>query len=41
MLDIGGLAVGVVGMTNVYVDRMAPAFYEGKYRFGKHPSLLK
>jgi len=29
---------GVVGMTNVYVDRMAPAFSEGKYRFGKHPT---
>jgi len=26
ILDIGGLSVGVVGMTNVYVDRMAPAF---------------
>jgi len=32
---------GVVGMTNVYVDRMAPAFSEGKYRFGKHPTLLE
>jgi 2',3'-cyclic-nucleotide 2'-phosphodiesterase (5'-nucleotidase family) len=41
MLDVGGLAVGVVGMTNVYVDRMAPAFYEGEYRFGKHPALLE
>ncbi|WP_458207905.1 bifunctional metallophosphatase/5'-nucleotidase [Haladaptatus sp. NG-SE-30] len=41
ILDIGGLSVGVVGMTNVYVDRMAPAFYEGKYRFGKHPALLE
>jgi len=29
ILDIGGLSVGVVGMTNVYVDRMAPAFSEG------------
>jgi len=28
-------------MTNVYVDRMAPAFSEGKYRFGKHPTLLE
>jgi len=36
-----GVSVGVVGMTNVYVDRMAPAFYEGKYRFGKHPALLE
>jgi 2',3'-cyclic-nucleotide 2'-phosphodiesterase (5'-nucleotidase family) len=41
VLDVGGHAVGVVGMTNVYVDRMAPAFYEGSYRFGKHPSLLE
>jgi 2',3'-cyclic-nucleotide 2'-phosphodiesterase (5'-nucleotidase family) len=40
LLEVGGLSVGVVGMTNVYVDRMAPAFYEGKYRFGKHPALL-
>ena len=41
LLDVGGVSVGVVGMTNVYVDRMAPAFYEGKYRFGKHPALLE
>ncbi|WP_418282992.1 metallophosphoesterase [Halorubrum sp. DTA98] len=41
ILDVGGLSVGVVGMTNVYVDRMAPAFYEGKYRFGKHLALLE
>jgi len=41
VLDVGGLSVGVVGMTNVYVDRMAPAFSEGKYRFGKHPALLE
>ncbi|SFS10468.1 2',3'-cyclic-nucleotide 2'-phosphodiesterase/5'-or 3'-nucleotidase, 5'-nucleotidase family [Halomicrobium zhouii] len=41
ILDVGGLSVGVVGMTNVYVDRMAPAFSEGKYRFGKHPALLE
>jgi len=41
LLDVGGLSVGVVGMTNVYVDRMAPAFSEGKYRFGKHPALLE
>jgi 2',3'-cyclic-nucleotide 2'-phosphodiesterase (5'-nucleotidase family) len=39
--EAGDLTVGVVGMTNVYVDRMAPAFYEGKYRFGKHPALLE
>jgi 2',3'-cyclic-nucleotide 2'-phosphodiesterase (5'-nucleotidase family) len=41
ILDVAGLSVGVVGMTNVYVDRMAPAFSEGKYRFGKHPMLLE
>jgi 2',3'-cyclic-nucleotide 2'-phosphodiesterase (5'-nucleotidase family) len=41
ILEVGGLSVGVVGMTNVYVDRMAPAFSEGKYRFGKHPALLE
>ncbi|WP_373189344.1 5'-nucleotidase C-terminal domain-containing protein [Halolamina sp.] len=39
--DVGGLAVGVVGMTNPYVDRMAPAFHDEKYRFGKHPALLE
>lgn len=38
---VGGVEVGIVGMTNVYVDRMAPAFHEGKYRFGKHPALLE
>ncbi|WP_306060792.1 bifunctional metallophosphatase/5'-nucleotidase [Natronococcus wangiae] len=37
----GDLDIGIVGMTNVYVDRMAPAFHEGKYRFGKHPALLE
>ncbi|ELZ00212.1 bifunctional metallophosphatase/5'-nucleotidase [Natrialba aegyptia] len=37
----GDLDIGIVGMTNVYVDRMAPAFHEGKYRFGKHPTLLE
>ncbi|WP_114579108.1 bifunctional UDP-sugar hydrolase/5'-nucleotidase [Saliphagus sp. LR7] len=37
----GDVDVGVIGMTNVYVDRMAPAFHEGKYRFGKHPALLE
>ncbi len=41
VIEAGGLSVGVVGMTNVYVDRMAPAFFERKYRFGKHPSLLE
>ncbi|MHB9286937.1 bifunctional metallophosphatase/5'-nucleotidase [Halobacteriales archaeon Cl-PHB] len=41
LLEVGGVSVGVVGMTNVYVDRMAPEFYEGKYRFGKHPALLE
>ncbi len=38
--SVGGVDVGVVGATNPYVDRMAPAFWEGKYRFGKHPTLL-
>ncbi|AQL41298.1 bifunctional metallophosphatase/5'-nucleotidase [Halorientalis sp. IM1011] len=41
LLDVGDVVIGVVGMTNVYVDRMAPAFYRGKYRFGKHPRLLE
>jgi len=41
ILEVGGLSVGVVGMTNVYVDRMAPSFWEEKYRFGKHPALLE
>ncbi|SEP15652.1 Multicopper oxidase [Halogranum amylolyticum] len=41
ILEVGSLSVGVVGMTNVYVDRMAPSFYEGKYRFSKHPALLE
>ncbi|AEH39406.1 bifunctional metallophosphatase/5'-nucleotidase [Halopiger xanaduensis] len=40
-IERGGLDIGIVGMTNVYVDRMAPAFHEGKYRFGKHPTLLE
>ncbi|UTF55226.1 bifunctional metallophosphatase/5'-nucleotidase [Natronosalvus rutilus] len=39
--SVGDIDVGIVGMTNVYVDRMAPAFAEGKYRFGKHPVLLE
>lgn len=38
---VNGVAVGIVGMTNAYVDRMAPAFAAGKYRFGKHPALLE
>ena len=38
--EVGGIALGIVGMTNGYVDRMAPAFFEGKYRFGTHPMLL-
>ncbi|AGB16698.1 5'-nucleotidase/2',3'-cyclic phosphodiesterase-like hydrolase [Halovivax ruber XH-70] len=41
LIQVGSVDVGVVGMTNVYVDRMAPAFAEGKYRFGKHPALLE
>lgn len=40
LFERGGVTVGVVGMTNPYVDRMAPAFHEGKYTFGKAPSLL-
>ncbi|WP_255152768.1 bifunctional metallophosphatase/5'-nucleotidase [Halorarius halobius] len=36
----GGVTIGIVGMTNVYVDRMAPAFHAGKYRFDKDPTLL-
>lgn len=39
--SVNGHDVGIVGMTNVYVDRMPPAFHEGKYRFGKHPALLE
>ncbi|ELY67316.1 metallophosphoesterase [Natrinema versiforme JCM 10478] len=35
-----GISVGVVGMTNVYIDQMAPAFHEGKYQFDKAPKLL-
>ncbi|WP_394352492.1 bifunctional metallophosphatase/5'-nucleotidase [Natronorubrum aibiense] len=38
---VNGVDVGIVGMTNVYVDRMAPAFFEGAFRFGKHPALLE
>ncbi|MFW6384725.1 MAG: bifunctional metallophosphatase/5'-nucleotidase, partial [Halodesulfurarchaeum sp.] len=41
VLDVDGLSIGIVGMTNVYVDRMAAAFHEGAYRFGKHPALLE
>ncbi|MFW5938548.1 MAG: bifunctional metallophosphatase/5'-nucleotidase [Halanaeroarchaeum sp.] len=41
VFEVGGRSVGVVGMTNPYVDRMAPDFYEGNYRFGKHPALLE
>lgn len=39
-LEAAGRSVGIVGMTNVYVDRMAPAFHEGKYQFDKAPKLL-
>ncbi|WP_327053871.1 5'-nucleotidase C-terminal domain-containing protein [Halomicrococcus gelatinilyticus] len=38
--DVGGTKVGVVGMTNVYVDRMMPLFWKEKYKFAKHPRLL-
>lgn len=41
IVDVAGTSLGIVGMTNVYVDRMAPAFHEGKYRFGNHPALLE
>lgn len=41
LFDVGDVTVGVVGMTNPYIDRMAPAFWDGKYRFGKHPWLLE
>ncbi len=40
IIEMGELSVGIVGMTNPYVDRMAPAFAAGSYRFGKHPVLL-
>ncbi len=35
-----GHQIGVVGMTNPYIDRMAPAFHEGRYSFSKSPTLL-
>lgn len=41
IFERNGVRVGVVGMTNVYVDRMPPALHEGKYEFGKHPALLE
>ncbi|RXK49144.1 bifunctional metallophosphatase/5'-nucleotidase [Halorientalis pallida] len=41
LFQVDDCTVGVVGMTNVYVDRMAPAFFRGRYRFGKHPSQLE
>ncbi|MFC4247216.1 bifunctional metallophosphatase/5'-nucleotidase [Natribaculum luteum] len=41
LTEVNGLTVGVVGMTNVYVDRMMPLFYTDKYKFAKHPSLLE
>jgi 2',3'-cyclic-nucleotide 2'-phosphodiesterase (5'-nucleotidase family) len=40
LLERAGHTIGVVGMTNPYVDRMAPAFHAGKYTFGKSPTLL-
>ncbi|APE95192.1 bifunctional metallophosphatase/5'-nucleotidase [Halodesulfurarchaeum formicicum] len=40
LVEVGGVTIGIVGMTNPYIDRMAPAFHEGKYAFGKAPSLL-
>ncbi|ELY84800.1 metallophosphoesterase [Natrialba taiwanensis DSM 12281] len=41
IIERNGISVGVVGMTNVYMDRMAPALHEDKYEFGKHPALLE
>lgn len=41
IVERNGIRVGVVGMTNVYVDRMPPALHDGKYEFGKHPALLE
>jgi 2',3'-cyclic-nucleotide 2'-phosphodiesterase (5'-nucleotidase family) len=41
LTEVGGVTVGVVGMTNVYVDRMMPLFYKEKYKFAKHPALLE
>lgn len=40
LMERGGHQIGIVGMTNPYIDRMAPAFHEGKYTFGKSPTLL-
>ncbi|MFB6086508.1 MAG: bifunctional UDP-sugar hydrolase/5'-nucleotidase [Halodesulfurarchaeum sp.] len=40
LFERGGRTMGVIGMTNPYIDRMAPAFHEGKYRFGTSPVLL-
>ena len=40
LVERAGHTIGVVGMTNPYVDRMAPAFHDGKYTFGKSPTLL-
>ena len=40
LFDRGGSKIGVVGMTNPYIDRMAPAFHEGKYAFDKSPKVL-
>jgi sulfur-oxidizing protein SoxB len=40
LFERAGQTIGVVGMTNPYIDRMAPAFHEGKYEFGKSPVIL-
>ena len=40
LIERAGHTIGVVGMTNPYIDRMAPAFHEGKYTFGTSPTLL-
>ncbi|MDZ7850595.1 MAG: bifunctional metallophosphatase/5'-nucleotidase [Halodesulfurarchaeum sp.] len=41
LFERSGRTIGVVGMTNPYIDRMAPAFHDGKYQFGKSPVLLE
>ena len=40
LFERAGHTIGVIGMTNPYIDRMAPAFHEGKYEFGKSPVIL-
>lgn len=40
LFERAGRTIGVVGMTNPYIDRMAPAFHGGKYTFDKSPRVL-